>query len=776
MFESLAFRESVCSKSELELGLIESSILEVDLCEVDNIKNKIIKVDIEYFCDDSIEGAVFKDDLDAYVYALPLGIFQVEECQKDNTNAKKRHVVAYAVDRSIKANISQTTRNYIIGNPDKAFNINADGLFEEFRQDKNGFLSIQKTDLVSEKINILTFNNNFKEDTWTKANIDCVYPLASYNEAWLAQYDETGAGINIKKCVPNLPYKITVGPRYINLYIQLANEAGNIQKIKVKNNNQYEPYEQEVLRQHYAFFKKIPIENNMQSIDNSLEVLVFLKNSPAGVNTIARVWVSIYEETDDVSDASILIQHDYFNLQANVNGLKAPAPADKMLYINWHSVRSNWDNIQQEVLLSLLNNRRLPLSHIYLCRHITVAESRIFASDCENMFDRYTNQIPVSHEVFLDLGETIPESLELRYIARYNEWDFNGVNDIIQNYRRFDEVLYTKDVSVTYDPWRYKALPKYNNKYYSFLYKGDNMNLLDAETVISLYSAWIALKGRFAIINRYGRLIEKDIEQGGLVPSEKLKPASYLTPAGANGGSYFLKELQSYFYEDEAQRSYNAIKFIQNVNNILYDCIIRSGQSTKESNIIIAQKLPYNKQFVINTVFTGNGNIIINLPYDVATIDGHSTPEIKVYMQGDNILYIPIHKGLNTLDNKTLLYNYIEKIEFSIAQSANYTQDVIIEQENWSYNEEERLFDMSENTLLNSAYSADVPELVEVLMNKLNAISFLACEINIHGNPALEAGDTISIVSAKDTFNTYVLTRELTGIQTLNDMITSKGE
>lgn len=92
--ESVKFTESVMSQDKFKLGLCESPVIEFEVFNVENIKGKRIECYYEIYCADTVEDAVYRDDLDAYVYPIPLGVFYVDSCKKE-AKMNMRQVVAY---------------------------------------------------------------------------------------------------------------------------------------------------------------------------------------------------------------------------------------------------------------------------------------------------------------------------------------------------------------------------------------------------------------------------------------------------------------------------------------------------------------------------------------------------------------------------------------------------------------------------------------------------------------------------------------------------------
>lgn len=97
VFESVRFTESICSQDKLKFGLCETPVIEFEVFDIENIKNKRIECYYEIYCEDTVEDAVYRDDLDAYVYPIPLGAFYVDSCKRE-AKMNIRRVIAYLDD------------------------------------------------------------------------------------------------------------------------------------------------------------------------------------------------------------------------------------------------------------------------------------------------------------------------------------------------------------------------------------------------------------------------------------------------------------------------------------------------------------------------------------------------------------------------------------------------------------------------------------------------------------------------------------------------------
>ena len=100
VMDSVRFTESLCSQNELKFGLCESPVFECEVVGVGNIKGATIEVYCEIFCPASVEGAVFRPDLQVYVYPIMYGKFDVQECKRQ-ADMNHRKITAFGEQASV---------------------------------------------------------------------------------------------------------------------------------------------------------------------------------------------------------------------------------------------------------------------------------------------------------------------------------------------------------------------------------------------------------------------------------------------------------------------------------------------------------------------------------------------------------------------------------------------------------------------------------------------------------------------------------------------------
>lgn len=92
--DTVSFKESLCSQSELKFGLCEAPVFECEVVGVGNVKGATIEVYCEIYCEADVTDAVWQVDLQAYVYQIPYGVFVISE-SKRQADMIHRRIVAY---------------------------------------------------------------------------------------------------------------------------------------------------------------------------------------------------------------------------------------------------------------------------------------------------------------------------------------------------------------------------------------------------------------------------------------------------------------------------------------------------------------------------------------------------------------------------------------------------------------------------------------------------------------------------------------------------------
>ena len=93
--DSVEFTESLCSQNTLKFGLCESPVFQCNVIGVGNITDATIEVYCEIYCDSTVEDAVWRNDLEQWVYPVFLGSFIVQSAERQ-ADMIHRKIVAYS--------------------------------------------------------------------------------------------------------------------------------------------------------------------------------------------------------------------------------------------------------------------------------------------------------------------------------------------------------------------------------------------------------------------------------------------------------------------------------------------------------------------------------------------------------------------------------------------------------------------------------------------------------------------------------------------------------
>lgn len=86
--------DSLCSQNELKFGLSESPTFECETVGVGNIKGATFYLTYEIECSSSVEGSVWKNDVQKFVYEMKMGKFVCSSCERQ-ADLQHRKIVAY---------------------------------------------------------------------------------------------------------------------------------------------------------------------------------------------------------------------------------------------------------------------------------------------------------------------------------------------------------------------------------------------------------------------------------------------------------------------------------------------------------------------------------------------------------------------------------------------------------------------------------------------------------------------------------------------------------
>ena len=87
----------------------------------------------------------------------------------------------------------------------------------------------------------------------------------------------------------------------------------------------------------------------------------------------------------------------------------------------------------------------------------------------------------------------------------------------------------------------------------------------------------------------------------------------------------------------------------------------------------------------------------------------------------------------------------------------------------------DNMYVIENNFLVYGKGTSELTPIATNILNKIKYVYFCPCTIDAPGNPCLQPGDGVKLVTKYSTIETYILKRVLTGIQALQDEYTAEG-
>ena len=151
-------------------------------------------------------------------------------------------------------------------------------------------------------------------------------------------------------------------------------------------------------------------------------------------------------------------------------------------------------------------------------------------------------------------------------------------------------------------------------------------------------------------------------------------------------------------------------------------------------------------------------------------------PASNIYpVEVENLVTKSMYKSAWYDDEYTLPYSKVTcTYKNSDTQENTYAEHIIVED---AEEDKYQVYDISDNYLIKESTFTEV-EMAEILMtlaSNIYRVTYMPADINLQGLPYLEAGDVIQVQTEDGSFETIVLRRTLTGIQSLSDNFESNG-
>lgn len=312
------------------------------------------------------------------------------------------------------------------------------------------------------------------------------------------------------------------------------------------------------------------------------------------------------------------------------------------------------------------------------------------------------------------------------------------------------------------------------NGYYSVANK-------EAYKPIEVIQSLLELQGLFGRYDRYGEFQFVGLAgKFGLYPSEELYPSEDLYPQDPSGGVYEGEMFTEVWHDDYPHKPYG--KIVATYTNEYEEVV------TMEKNIIKERDAVINKELIATADITSvsleidvsglitRENILVesDLPLLEASVMAYRDPTAPAWNEP-----IDIKEGQKAFECSIYGINLADTISLRF-DATNYSGTVRVYQfdraSTWYGEGEFITYDLSDNELLKTASipTEIMAELLDSMAENIKEISYMPSEIDMKGLPYLEAGDVIQLYSRYIGFQTIVLRRTMTGIQSLHDAIESK--
>ena len=493
--DSVTFTESICSGDSLSLGLMESPTFEFEACNIPNIKGKKINVFYEYYCDSSVQGAVYKADLSHYVYQLPIGLFTVSSSPKE-TDMDFRKVTAYAsvIDESLTL----------------------------------------RSDYIS-AMNVPWFNQKAP----VRVHIDDLQRMNFFDPSIIDISKITTTRIESRS--------FTDGSSHYNLGITMT--GYNIER-DITNDADWEMRAD--ITQVRKFFNYFKINCNWGQYNAKLQKLI-----DDVIDWIASDGGNEYEARElipialkDIANPTLFINEPITYIKETENysggaytggklfGYYNNNDTDEIRHIDNEVIRStigcifnalcwNYETISytKDVWYhyETYNKAFIPLTIEIEITNTFTHDSTTVSCDCNSeLTSVYTKEVKVDY--ILEEDTNLQRIDFNRSIGNKNEWKVLTLNSSYQptghtNKKRMD---YSADIAE-----------------------------FEAVEIRDLMASMAELQGKLGRINRFGQFELVSLNgSSGLTPSNSLVPAETLYPGGANGGTVFPINYISCWYED----------------------------------------------------------------------------------------------------------------------------------------------------------------------------------------------------------------------------------
>lgn len=321
--------------------------------------------------------------------------------------------------------------------------------------------------------------------------------------------------------------------------------------------------------------------------------------------------------------------------------------------------------------------------------------------------------------------------------------------------------------------------------------------------------AWYEITGRISVNRNYGIpdvAAPKELKQSALYPEENLYPSNNLYPDGAELSIYSDSIKKLYVDDEEDVNRFNALfmKFkdangiehtlLRPLNKIIKKDVLINGWTYANNNYngvdIYLEGYTTKKWIMESNVIKIYSDVSMNATIDFLDKDENVIASTlnnygyyKYITSSGDFEYVRSDRSIRTgylvFESDKLLDTFIIRIKGEVNKlSTDY-----IKQHIKIYNElyEEQItpgktYSIESNICL-ERFNMDPGNIVyfaDMLENKLKNLNYVDISLSSRGLPNYSAGIPIEIVTKDGAYDSYIMRRTISGIQSLTDVIEAK--
>lgn len=729
--ESVTFTESLCSRDRFKFGLCEASTIQFEVVGTKNMKGMVIECGLEIdvsTLEELPEGCEQKEDLDYPTYTIPYGLFVVDSCQKQ-PDMEHRIVVAYSnenfIDYLLPASVWELKGYTWLDNETLRFSLD-DLLDLTFPSYSYGRKNMNDSRELPSDERIFTYPCFMVNDNDEHLQIYLEYEVmhmasAEYHDClftFRAVYNKA----QYREALNDLKEKY--GFNNNNRFIMQKNTIWDTHK----------PGDAFLYSFGTAYAKITESRGVITQMDGTPEGYAFIDNFELDSNPYTFYKPYRYRKPSTG------------NVHYELGYIIKPKDTDPTKYMYWFD-ENGTVAVPSALIVSDLSGdlERIELGHF-----------EYFRENIKNTDGLITMQSVISYR---DLWTFTASTEKVTHIVRDNDPSYR--NNVILNIEKYS----WRDIIESGIELAGK-IGHYNRKGYFELREIDMKNALyPSDTLYPNFDIFPKDMG--------GSNLTRSVYKTAWYDDYTIKPIRYITCNNPSGGGR-----ASYKYEIPVQRHQKGYPITAQYSEIQDGSIYYYWDNdpiADNTRIIIETDKPFNKAFI--TVYAmelppwekeTDDPEIWRHPYWTKEFEIKGT---RLILDGTDDATDFIVRHISGLFSVVFYYDATVTGNTVIEVSAIETAEVYADDDGASY-------DITDNHFIkNVAHTDDqLDAIFEKLGQKVGGLQYTPSSVTCMGQPYIEVGDWINIVGQKDAFDSLILERTISGIQTLTDSYESKGE